>query len=154
MDDPTRETAPDAAPDAAPASWRTDLATAVATGLVTTYLAVQRWSRTARWGLHGGMGAAAAGSATLLLRRPERFLGPDERDEPPARLRPAGVAAIAVGLGAAVAGASRGGEAVDAWMERTLLARGVRRPRVWMGVAAAGASLAMSAVGSKRRRHA
>ena len=139
-------------PDAASVgtSWRVDLATAVLTGLVTTYLPMQRWSRAARWSLHAGMGAAAGLGTALLLRDPERFVDPDEREDPPARLDPRAVAAVAVTVGAAVAGVSRGGEAADSWTERTLLARGVRRPRLWMGVGAAGASLAMSVADRKR----
>lgn len=62
----------------------------------------------------------------------------------------AATAGVVVGLGALVTGLSRGSEAADSWAERMLAARGVRRPRVWMGVAAAGLSLAMSVVDRRR----
>jgi hypothetical protein len=149
MDQPSHEPVVDP-----PALTPTDLATAVATGLVTAYLPTQRWAPVARWGLHGGMGALAAGAVVLAIRSPERFVAPDRRQERPLDVGPAAGAAIAVALGAVVAGASRGGEAADGWVERTLAARGVRRPRVWMGVAAAGASLAMSVADNRPRRHA
>jgi len=162
MDDATRDSALHTARPAARGSWRGDLAAAVATGLVTTYVPVQRWSRTARWGLHGGMGVVAAAGTAVLLRHPEWLVGPDERPEhaEPAdhaehadaapRLRPLAVTAVALAIGGVATGVSRGGESVDAWMERTLVARGVRRPRAWLGVAAAGASLAMSTADRRR----
>ena len=56
------------------------------------------------------------------------------------------VALLALAAGALVAGVSRGGQAADGWAEGWLLRRGVRRPRMWLGVAAAGASLGMSLV--------
>jgi hypothetical protein len=145
MDQPTRERSVDS-----PALTKTDLAVAVATGLVTACVPTQRWSSTARWGLHGGLGALAAGAAALALRSPERFAGPEQRQEPPVDVGPAAGAAIALAFGAFVAGLSRGGEAADGWMERTLAARGVRRPRAWMGLVAAGASLAMSVADHRR----
>ena len=127
--------------------WAAQVAVAVATGVVTTRWPVERWSRTARWSLHGGMGVLAGGAAGLAARRPD-LLTPDDGtgDEPRTPLGPAATAALVVGLGSLVAGLSRGSEAADSWAERTLAARGVRRPRVWMGVAAAGLSLAMSVV--------
>ncbi|WP_210503749.1 hypothetical protein [Nocardioides xinjiangensis] len=129
-------------------SWPAHLATAAATGLVTTLMPVQRWSRGARWTMHGGTGVLAAAGTALVVRHPERFGITDRpRTSHPQALA---VAAPAVVVGVAVAGASRGGQAVDAWAERRLVARGVRRPRLWMGLGAAGLSLAMS-VGDRRR---
>lgn len=145
MDQPSRDRSVDS-----PALTPADLATAVATGLVTAYLPSHRWSPTARWSLHGGMGALAAGAAVLAFRNPERLVGPDRRREAPVDVGPAAGAAIALALGAVVTGASRGGEAADGWVERTLAGRGVRRPRVWMGLVAAGASLAMSVADNRR----
>lgn len=149
MDQPSHERA--AEPSALTA---TDLGTAVVTGLVTACFPTQRWSPTARWGLHGGMGALAAGAAALALRHPDRFARPDRPQGPAVDVGPAAGAAIALAFGAVVAGVSRGGEAADGWIERTLVARGVRRPRAWMGLAAAGASLAMSAADKRPGRHA
>ena len=149
MDQPSHE--PAAAPTALTPA---DLATALATGLVTAYLPSQRWSPVARWALHGGMGTLAAGAAALALRNPELLGREDRREEPPVDLGPAATAALALALGAAVTASSRGGEAADGWLERTLAARGVRRPRAWMGLVAAGASLAMSVADNRRGRHA
>ena len=148
------EQAPDSRPDLRPdlhlqsrlESWPVQVATAVVTGVATTYLPVQRWSRPTRWALHGGMGALAAGGVGLVLRAPGTLVDPEKRDAPPLTLGPAAKAGVAVGVGAAFAGMSRGGQSADAWAERALARRGVRRPRLWMGVAAAGASLALSAV--------
>ena len=61
-------------------------------------------------------------------------------------------AGIAVAFGTAIAGLSRGSQTLDAWAEGALTRRGVRRPRLWMGVVAAGASLAMSAADRRRTR--
>ena len=96
--------------------------------------------------------AGAAGG--LAARRPD-LLAPEDStaEEPWSPLGPAATAGVVVGLGALVAGLSRGSQAADTWAERTLAARGVRRPRVWMGVAAAGLSLAMS-VADRRREDA
>ncbi|MBL0747993.1 alpha/beta-hydrolase N-terminal domain-containing protein [Nocardioides baculatus] len=116
---------------------------AAATGLVTTYLPVQRWRRPARWALHGGMAVAAGGAMALALRRPGTLRRSD--DEPREALAPLPTAVVATGIAALVLGVSRGGQAADEWAERRLSARGVRRPRAWMGAAAAVASLAMSA---------
>ena len=132
-------------------SWPAQVAVAVATGVVTTRWPMQRWSRTARWSLHGGMGALAGAAAGLAARRPD-LLARDgsTTEEPWTPVRPAAAAGVVVGLGVLVAGLSRGSEAADSWAERTLAARGVRRPRVWMGVAAAGLSLAVSVVDRRR----
>jgi hypothetical protein len=152
------EQAPDPRPDSRPdvrldprlESWPVQVATAVVTGVATTYMPVQRWSRATRWALHGGMGALGAGAVSAFLTAPGTFVGPEKLDAPPYTLGPAAKAGIAVAFGAAIAGISRGGQTVDAWAEGALTRRGVRRPRLWMGVVAAGASLAMSA--SERRR--
>ena len=135
-------------------SWPAQVALAVATGVVTTRWPVERWSRTARWSLHGGLGVLAGAAAGLAARRPD-LLTPDDStgEEPRPPLGPAATTGVAVGLGALVAGLSRGSEAADSWAERSLAARGVRRPRVWMGVAAAGLSLATS-VADRRRKDA
>jgi hypothetical protein len=145
MDEQAPDSGPDRRPDSRLESWPAQVATAVVTGVATTYMPVQRWSRPTRWALHGGMGALAAGGVGLFLRAPDRLVDPEKRDAPPPTLGPAARAGIAVGVGAAFAAMSRGGQAADAWAERALTRRGVRRPRLWMGVAAAGASLALSA---------
>ncbi len=135
-------------------SWPAQVAVAVATGVVTTRWPMERWSRTARWSLHGAMAVLAGAAAGLAARRPD-LLAPDDStgEEPWTPLGTAATAGVVVGLGALVAGVSRGSEAADSWAERTLAARGVRRPRVWMGVTAAGLSLAMS-VADRRRQDA
>ncbi|CAM3643284.1 hypothetical protein [Nocardioides zeicaulis] len=119
--------------------WASDLATAAATGVVTTFLPMHRWSRRAQWSLHGGFGALASAATVLGLR----IHGRDEDDAPPPV---ATVAALALGVGAVTALVSRGGQGLDTWAEHGLTARGVRRPRLWMGAAAATLSLAMSVV--------
>jgi hypothetical protein len=157
MDQPTAPHALD--------SWPAHVAMAVATGVATTYLPVQRWSRAARWSLHGGMGALTGIATAFAMRNPELLRtgdgdaqasaaddaeAPATRAEPRKPSSPAVTAAVALGATAAVAGVSRGGQAFDAWAERSLTRRGVRRPRLWMGVVAGGASLAMS-VADRRR---
>jgi peptidoglycan/LPS O-acetylase OafA/YrhL len=137
----------DATPDSALDSWPSHVAMAVATGLITTYLPVQRWRRPARWALHGGMAVAAGGTMALVLRPPDKLRREGEPREP---LDPLPTAVLATGIAALVLGASRGGQAADEWAERKLAARGVRRPRVWIGAAAAVASLASSASDKRR----
>lgn len=132
--------------------WPTQVAAAVATGVATAYMPVQSWSRGVRWSLHGGTGAIAALGAAVTARQPGLWRGDDDEQdaaEPLPVLATLGVAALA---GATMAAVSRGGESADGWVERGLAARGVRRPRVWMGVGAAALSLAMSA--AERRRPA
>ncbi len=154
------EQAPDSRPDSRPESrldsrlesWPAHVVTAVVTGVATTYMPVQRWSRPTRWALHGGMGALAAGTVGLFLHTPGRFVAPEKRDAPPFTLGPAAKAGIAVGFGASIAGLSRGGQSADAWAEGALTRRGVRRPRLWLGVAAAGASLATSAIDKRQAK--
>lgn len=138
-------------------SWPAQVAVAVATGVVTTWLPVQRWPRAARWTMHGGMGALAAAGAAMVARRPDLIATEDTTTETPRTSRtsrtplsPTATAGVALGVGGLVAGVSRGSEGADGWMERTLTARGVRRPRVWMGVAAAGLSLATSLADRRR----
>ena len=152
------EQAPDSRPDSRPESrlnsrlesWPAHVVTAVVTGVATTYMPVQRWSRPTRWALHGGMGTLGAGAVGLFLRAPGRLVDQETQDAPPFTLSPAAKAGIAVAFGTAIAGMSRGGQSADAWAEGALTRRGVRRPRLWMGVAAAGASLAMSASDMRR----
>nr|WP_300053328.1 hypothetical protein [uncultured Nocardioides sp.] len=146
MDEQAAESRPDVRPDSRLESWPAQVVTAALTGVATTYMPVQRWSRPTRWALHGGMGALAAGTVGLFLRTPGTLVDREKRDAPPFTLGPAARAGIAVGVGAAVAAVSRGGQSADAWAEGALTRRGVRRPRLWMGVAAAGASLATSAI--------
>ena len=130
-----------------PISGPRHVAMAVATGVVTTYLPVQRWSRAARWTLHGGMALGTGGAMAVVLRRPELVSHHTEPREP---LDPVPTAVLATGVAVLVLLSSRGGEAADEWAERRLAARGVRRPRVWLGLAAAAASLAMSVADQRR----
>ncbi len=146
MDEQAPDSRPDVRLDPRLESWPAQVVTAVLTGVATTCMPVQRWSRPTRWALHGGMGALAAGTVGLFLHTPGKLVDREKRDAPPFTLGPAAKAGIAVGFGAAVAGVSRGGQSVDTWAEGALTRRGVRRPRLWMGVVAAGASLATSAV--------
>ncbi|MBS2938060.1 hypothetical protein KDN32_09930 [Nocardioides sp. J2M5] len=115
----------------------TDLATAAATGAITAWLPAHRWSRRAQWSMHGGFGALAATGALVGGRVRRR----DPQAEP---VPIATLAGLAGALGLLTTAVSRGGQGADAWVERRLAARGVRRPRLWMGVGAAGISLAMS----------
>ncbi|MGF9755621.1 hypothetical protein AAII07_10475 [Microvirga sp. 0TCS3.31] len=152
MDEQAPDSRPDFPLDPRLESWPVQVATAVATGVATTYMPVQRWSRTTRWALHGGMGALAAGAVGVFLTAPGALVEPEKQDAPPYTLGPAARAGIAVAVGTAIAGLSRGGQTMDAWAEGVLTRRGVRRPRLWMGVVAAGASLAMSAADRRRTR--
>ncbi|HEY0644171.1 MAG TPA: hypothetical protein VGD39_12170 [Nocardioides sp.] len=135
---------------ASPTSWRTEVATALLTGVVTARWPSQRWSRGARWALHGGMGTLAAAGTGLLVSNPRRFVKGTAADKLPAAPSPALVVGAAAAVGLAVAGVSRSGQAADAWVERRLTAQGVRRPRLWMGVAAAGLSLGMGVLDRRR----
>jgi hypothetical protein len=152
MDEQAPDSRPDLRLDPRLESWPIQVATAVVTGVATTYMPVQRWSRATRWALHGGMGALAAGAVGVFLTAPGTLVEPEKQDAPPYTLGPAAKAGIAVAFGTAIAGLSRGGQTVDAWAEGALTRRGVRRPRLWMGVVAAGASLAMSAADRRRTR--
>jgi hypothetical protein len=142
-------------------TWPGHLATAAATG-VTAYLPVHRWSPVARWTMHAGMGVLTGAATAYVVSRPPEPTDIDDAgdlsgvsdisdisDVASKRLGPGMAAAIGVVLTVLVAGVSRGGEAADAWMERGLARRGVRRPRAWLGAAAAGASLAMSVAESR-----
>lgn len=133
-----------------PTSWPTEVATAVLTGVVTARWPSQRWSRGAQRALHGGMGALAAAGTGLFLSNPGRFAEGQTADTLPNPPSPAVVVGGAAAVGLAVAGISRSGQAADAWVERRLTARGVRPPRLWMGVAAAGLSLGMSVLDRRR----
>ena len=130
-------------------SWPVHLVTAVVTGVATTRMPMQRWSRPAQWAVHGGMGVVAAAAAAVVARHPDGLR--EEGEEPP--FPPLGIVptvAVAGLLGLAVAGLSRGGQAADSRAEAWLATRDVRRPRVWMGIAAAAGSLAMSAADRRR----
>jgi hypothetical protein len=144
-------------------SWPAHVASAVATGAATTYLPVHRWSRSARRSLHGGLGALVGVAVAATLARPATGDEPteDHTTEPatepagepggevdalPPRPGPVKAVVASLVIGAAVAGVSRGSQAADQWFEDRLTARGVRRPRRWMGAAAAAASLALSVV--------
>ncbi|WP_299928490.1 hypothetical protein [uncultured Nocardioides sp.] len=143
-------------------SWPYHLLTAAVTGVVTARMPVHRWSRPTRWALHGGTGALVAAGTAWMVRHPGQLGGKDQptdqtdqQVEPAERPHPLGAATttgLALAAGALVAGVSRGGQAADGWAEGWLLRRGVRRPRMWLGVAAAGASLGMSLV--ERRQDA
>ncbi|RYC04106.1 hypothetical protein [Nocardioides zhouii] len=91
------------------------------------------------------MGALASGGMGAFLAAPDRHVERARQEEPPFTLSSGAKAAVAAGFGALVMVVSRGGQSAVEWAERALTARGVRRPRLWMGVAAAAASLAMSA---------
>ncbi|NYE38046.1 hypothetical protein F4692_003191 [Nocardioides cavernae] len=148
------------APTPPPVSWPTEVAMAVLSGVVTARWPSQRWSRGAQWAMHGGLGALAAAGTGLFVSNPERFSRASSPQEPsvtpstaPSTARSTARAlGAAAAVGLAVAGVSRGGQAADAWVERRLTARGVRRPRLWIGVAAAGLSLGMSAIDRRRPR--
>lgn len=131
MDQPTRT------------DWPTDVAAAVGSGVITALFPLHRASRRTQWAIHGGFGilATAATAVGVWTRTPEPG---DER--PSVAL----VAALAGGIGALTVAGSRGGQAADAWVERSLARHGVRRPRVWIGVASA--SVALGATVLERRR--
>lgn len=126
-------------------SWPAEVAIAALSGVVTAHLPIHRWSRGSRWALHGGIAAATAGWTALVMRSDhggEGQSGPDVPEEPPSIRATTAVSLLA---GATMLAASRGGEAADRWVEHRLAAHGVARPRLWIGVAAAGATLAMAA---------
>ena len=122
--------------------WPAEVAVAALSGVVTAYLPVHRWTREARWALHGGVGATTAVAVAVMMRAPGVVAGPDV-DREPAGVRAS--VAVALLVGTATAATSRGGEAADAWIERRLAARGVRRPRMWIGVGAVALTLVMAA---------
>ena len=131
--------------------WRDDLGPAASPlwsgGSVGAFLADWLAAFAAPWPRAAVLGAGAVG---LFLRAPGRLVDQETQDAPPFTLSPAAKAGIAVAFGTAIAGMSRGGQSADAWAEGALTRRGVRRPRLWMGVVAAGASLAMSAADRRR----
>lgn len=117
---------------------------AALTGVVTAYLPVQRWPRAGRLALHGGTGALTAGATAWFMTRLEKADDAGATPTPPPP--PAFIAAVAALAGLTMTGVSRGGQAADTWTERQLTTRGVRRPRLWIGLGAAGVSLVSSAV--------
>ncbi|GAA1929365.1 hypothetical protein [Nocardioides hwasunensis] len=129
-------------------SWPAQAALAIGTGVITSRVATHRWSRPSRWLVHAGTGAVTGAATALSLSRMDGSPGPD--GAPAVRPGTATTVATSIAVGTLVGVVSRGAESADAWTERTLAARGVRRPRMWMGVAAAGASLAISVVDRRR----
>ena len=126
-----------------PSAWGL-LGGAAASGLATALFPPARIPVAVRRSLHLGLGAAAAGAVLWATSRPAAP-GADaqaELDGEPLPL-PARVA-IASAIGSLVALSSVGGMALDSAAERALLRRGVRRPRVWIGIAAAGFAAATS----------
>lgn len=169
--DASRTDAPYAPAASGPTSWPMIVVASALTGVATARMPVHRWSRRARWTLHGGLGLVTGVGTAAALRSPAApgALEPSPRatgggDQQAAggssdaarsdtgagrRRTPAGIPATigAAALAfAASAGASRGGEALDAWAERALTRRGARRPRAWIGAAAAAVSLVSAVV--------
>jgi len=100
----------------------------VATGALSV-VPIGRAPRRVRTALVAGTGLVAGGAMFTALNRPE-VLG---RDQEPTPARPA--AAIGAAVATAAAGAVALGVVLDREAERFLVRRGVRRPRLVLGVA-------------------
>lgn len=134
------------------------VAGAVASGVATALVPPSRIPPRARRSVHLGVGLATGAGAVWVLGRPDlldagRESGQvsSEPDGPsaghadgpravPLRAR----VALASVLGGLMALSSAAGMALDGAAERALVRRGVRHPRVWIGVAAAGLTAAVS----------
>lgn len=111
---------------------------AVATGAASV-VPVWRAPRSVRAALAGGLGVAA-GAATFVGARVPAAFGEEHEPLP---VRPA--AAIAGAVGALMVAATVAGIALDRSAEGFLVRRGVRRPRLVLGVVGAGLSYAVDA---------
>lgn len=124
-------------------------ATPVGVGVITAVLPPSRLPRRARRSLHAVLGLGAGAAVWGALSKPSaaptvpagRAVTHPPADDAaplpvPARL------ALSSAFGGLVALSSVGGFVLDAQAERALARRGVRHPRVWIGVAAAAISAA------------
>lgn len=109
-------------------SPRQSLVFAVLTGVVST-VPVWRAPRGVRTALIAGSGALAGGAMFTALNRPH-VLG-SQQDPAPVPV----AAAIGTAVGAAASSAVALGLVLDREAERFLVRRGVRRPRIVLGVA-------------------
>ena len=117
-------------------SPRQTLAFAVTTGLASV-VPIGRAPRGVKVALSAGTGVAAGAAAFVALRRPDLIAA--SREPVPAPQS----AVVSAGVGALAAGATVAGIATDRAFERALVRRGVRHPRLWLGVAGAVLSYAM-----------
>lgn len=120
-------------------------AIALATGAASV-VPLWRAPRAVRAAVVAGAGLATGAVTFVGARVPEAF----GASQDPAPVRPA--AAIAVAAGGLMAAATVAGISMDRVAERFLVGRGVRRPRLVLGVA--GAALSWLADGAERRTDA
>ena len=107
---------------------------AVASGVATALLPPARIPTPVRRSLHAGLGLATGAATAWALGRP----GSTGSEEPQEVLPLGARVALGTGFGSLVALASAAGTGVDTAAERALVRRGVRRPCLWIGLAAAG----------------
>jgi len=117
-------------------------ALALATGAASV-VPLWRAPRAVRAAVVAGAGIAAGAATFVGARVPEAFGGSHD----PVPVRPA--AAVAVAAGGLMAAATVAGIALDRSGERLLVRRGVRHPRLVLGVA--GAALSWLADAAERR---
>ena len=121
------------------ASSQRSLVIALVTGAASV-VPIWRAPRAIRATVALGVGAAVGGAAFVGARVPEAF-GETSDPVPP---RPA--AAIAVAAGGLMTAVTVAGIAMDRGAERFLVERGVRRPRLVLGVAGGVLSYAIDAI--------
>lgn len=119
-------------------TWQFNLPLAAGTGLFTWLIRPADLRPRLVWGTHLGVGALGFAGGALLDLTPEEERVPGAVDQRTAANR-AGWGAAG---GLVTAGISIAGVWADGAIERSLARRGVRRPRLWMGVGAAALSLA------------
>ncbi|MBC9225745.1 hypothetical protein GL325_05365 [Aeromicrobium sp. 636] len=120
-------------------SPRQSLVVALATGVVSV-VPIGRAPRRVRAAVVAGTGLVAGGAMFTALNRPH-VVGFEQQPTP---ARPA--AAIGAVVGAAAAGAMAVGVVLDREAEQFLVRRGVRRPRLVLGVAGAVLSYVFDAL--------
>ena len=137
-----------------PSSCRRFVGRAVLSGIATALLPPDRIPPVARQLVHVGLGLAAA---TATVSAPERQ-EPTGPGQPPDAVRPMPQEAVpmrtrvALGMmmGSLAAVCSAVGMRMDTAAEQALVRRGVRRPRLWIGIAATALAATMSWVDARR----
>ena len=128
-------------------SWQANVLGAVASGVLTTVIRPADLNPALLRATHVGMGLVGLATGALAESTPEEEQIPGAVDSRTLASR----AGWGAGIAALSAAASVGGVWADGAIERALVRRGVRRPRVWMGVAAAGVTLAVWALEPKEK---
>lgn len=113
----------------------------VAAAGVTSMIPLWRAPRGVRRALALGAGALTGAGAFVVLRNPE-----PEEDEPLDPTAAAGVGAVAA---VSMAGAVAAGIAADRWLDKFLVARGIKRPRLVIGVVSAAVTYGVELLDKK-----